>query len=79
MQHSLKTALYLIVILLAGYCCMAFFIAGAVDRLNTAREEELKAVTMRQGLLRRVPKEGIAKLFGRRSGEPDQPPAEPGE
>ncbi len=67
MQHSIKTAVYLLIILLTGYICFGYFITRAVNNLNLAREEELKAVTMQQGLLRKLSKDGLARVMRRQA------------
>ena len=67
MPQSLKTALHFVMLLIAGCIIFGVFLAGAVEKLNTAREEELKAVTVRQGLLRRLTKQALSKVMG--SGE----------
>ena len=65
MPLSIRTAVHFVIVLLTGYICFGYFIARAVDNLNLAREEELKAITTRQNLLRRLPKDSIFKMMGR--------------
>ena len=67
MSQSLRTTVYFTVLLICGYICFAFFIARAVDNLNLAREDELKAVTVRQSLLRRLSKESLARIMGQQT------------
>lgn len=56
MNRALRTGLLLVGMLVSLYLFFFLVIVRNLERLNAARDEELKAATTHQDLLRRVPR-----------------------
>lgn len=56
MRHHTGTALILVFLICGLYVFFFVFLMGAIEKLNVAREEELKAITLHQKLLKRIKK-----------------------
>jgi hypothetical protein len=63
MQAQLRTAVYFLAGILCFYAILITAFGFAISRLNNARDEELKAITLRQDLIRRVPKKTLPRIF----------------